>query len=224
MFESGFTFRASRAIEQSLPFTRYGLLPGDEPIYVTSNAQTRPATGYSGTDDQTISDAYTIALYGSLRNDSPRKEVKDATGRVVGFTTEAAGCVGRAENSVIGDQQAYAQFAGDLLLIQTLLNESTAEFWSGEDTLHALGPWQNCLRDKGVAAPKSLDGLDTLDWRADQVDDQRRTAEADISCKAGTNVMRDVFRLDWTMQVQFIESNQTLVQSLESWREKLGLA
>lgn len=221
MSEVGFVFQPAMAIEQTLQFTRYGLLPGDDPVYVPPRASAASDLSLNGNTTADNSDAYTVALFGSLSNEAPRNEVKTAAGQVVGFTTAAGGCVGKAESAIFGDQNNYAKFAGGLMLIQTALNEATDKLWNSAVAQDAIKSWQDCLEDAGIEPPNSLGGLIERDWNPDQIEIQQQTANADIACKRTTNVVAAVFKLDWSLQRDFIESNQVLVDSLRTWHESV---
>jgi len=223
MTAAGFEYESQNPQEVVLPFTRYGLFDGDELRYREDDKDSSTTQSFNGATSTGQTPAYTIALFGSVVNENPRVPVKDDRGRSVGFTVETAGCLGDAEDAIFGSQERYAAYAGDIMVVQTLLSEADTNFFSSSSAMKLIDPWRACLQSRGVPRVERLDGLYTLEWSEDSVGEQRNAATAELDCKTRTHVVDQLFKLDWQMQSEFINRNGPSLQNLASWRTVLGV-
>jgi hypothetical protein len=216
MAELGFEYDHPVPAPATVLFRRYGLLAGDEPVYVVDIEEDE-----AGGAEPEESDAYIQALFGGSGPVPSTLPVESADGRQVGFTWRADGCLGQAQELAFGSTDEYQRFSSEDLLVQVAISEATEAFWAKPEVEEALGPWRECMVTQGFEAPDRLDFYLLYPWPAGSATQQASTAVAEISCKS-VDVLRAVFELDFQMQSEFVEDHAALLESQRGWFEVLG--
>jgi hypothetical protein len=219
MAGAGFEYQPRTVAPTVVQFWDYGLLPGDDPSLrsdLGTDSDEPPLT--PGVDDD-VDPAYVVALFGSLKNESVREPIVDDTGRQVGFVASTGGCLGEAQDALLGSDTGYQEFASDDLLLQTLFSEHEQEFWSDPETLTRLSGFFECLIDSGFAVTQ--DFAAPIDLDALEPGLVRSAAEAEMSCKDSTKVIAAIYPLHYTSQSRFVDQQQGLLTRYDAWNKQL---
>lgn len=215
MRQLGFEYQHPRPLQASVPFRRYGILRGDDLVYVRDMDEVD-----ADASNEEDSDAYLQALFGGTGPVNSTTPVRDEDGRQVGFTWRADGCLGQAQEVTFGSLDEYERFTSEDLLVQVTLSEATEDLWVSNDVQETIRPWVTCMVQRGFEQPDRLDYYFLVPWPENSAVDQRATAEAELACK-NDEVLRALFRLDWNMQAALLNSKAALFDSYREWPDVL---
>lgn len=215
----GFEYVARSAQPYSVPFRRYGLLPGEDWTYTNNfgrprSDQTTPAEP----DDP----AYNAALFGEA-DQSEVYQLHDSTGKPLGTLTTFGGCLAVGQVEVFGSIDKYAEFASLDSSVQLAVSDALEQLQSDPAVQTATHRWADCMKKRGFAmfqAPSSP--LSDYDWSANPSHlDAEVVRQVDLECKAETDYLAQVFAVDYSIETDVLNR---MGESLDRWRANDGIA
>ena len=208
MAKTGFAYSTRDIPATTVRFLRYGVMPEDDRSSYTGTPAAGDVATSPGAAVPAVDNQYTIALYGAVAapDASP---IRDSDHNVVGAAYQQGGCLGQAEAAVAPD--GYADYQATDILLQTLLHQETHSLWTDARTIAAIEPWIDCMASSGAPRPSSLDYyVATYEWTGNDVAQQSSVIDEERQCKARTDVLAQVFTIDFELQSKVLESNSEL--------------
>jgi hypothetical protein len=144
------------------------------------------------------------ALYGA---ETRRVDLVDANGDSLGDVLLTDGCMTLASVEVFGSVEKYTDFVRDRLLLDLLAAEAYDAAVSSPLAQEAFSAWSSCMQRLGFADYESPYQASDRDWRQDgnqPTEEERRTAVADVACKA------EVDYVEMLIAAEAIEQNARL--------------
>ena len=217
----GFSYDQRDIPPTIIKFRRYGILDDVARVTYTPAVAAHDESGPPPLSVP-IDEAYAVALYGAVNSPQP-STIKDSDGQVVGLSYEQGGCLGKAEAEVTNN--SYADFQTADIMVQSLYERVTEALWADKRTVAAIQPWVDCMIAKGAPPPDRLDYyIASHEWTGADLDLQTRVVIEERECGNATDVVAEVFKIDYEMQSEIFEANAELFRAFAGYADQFAKA